>query len=130
MYLAKLAELNVETVIVTTCLTISLVLLIRNLVISGKNNLPIENSPETDLNSILKIAESLKKTTLSLKNKELMAKKVEDLSLAAEAGKEKIEAIFRVQDDRNQKKKWVEWLAGFVIGVISSLTATALVAIF
>lgn len=48
------------------------------------------------------------------------------LQPVVEANKQTVEAIFRIQAERNRAKVWIERLIAFVLGVASSLVASAI----
>ena len=54
----------------------------------------------------------------------------EKLQPVVEADKQVVEALFRIQSERNQSSIWFERLIGFLIGIVSSLAASLIWSVF
>jgi len=55
---------------------------------------------------------------------ERLKKEKEKLSLVVKADRQIVEALFRIQAERNRSSAWTDRLIGFLLGVIGSLVAT------
>lgn len=54
----------------------------------------------------------------------------EKLQPVVEADKQVVEALFRIQSERNRSSIWFERLIGFLIGIVSSLVASLVWSVF
>lgn len=61
---------------------------------------------------------------------ERVKKEKEKLSLVVKADRQVVEALFRIQAERNRTSVWTERLIGFLLGVIGSLVATVVFSAF
>lgn len=61
---------------------------------------------------------------------ERVKKEKEKLSLVVKADRQVVEALFRIQAERNRTSIWTERLIGFLLGVIGSLVATVVFSAF
>jgi predicted ATP-binding protein involved in virulence len=96
-----------------------------------KQSLTYERQLEV-LNQVLSNINNLKNFVNLQKNKlqeeqavfERLKKEKEKLSVVVKADRQIVEALFRIQEERNRTRVWTDRLIGFLLGVISSLVAT------
>jgi hypothetical protein len=85
------------------------------------------DSISTSLNEVLYFIDYQKRNLLAQEaTLQELVRKNKELEPVVKTKQELIDAIFRVQDERNRQEKRIDQLWGFVWGVISSIVATGI----